>query len=410
MLLTMKENNRLMILQEVMARGRTVENAAMGMGVSERHCYRMLAKVRKFGGSGVIHGNRGREPANKISEKIRKKIIEIKKAAYDRFNDRHFRDELEDEEDINIGRESVRNLLRTAGIPATRQVKKRKHRSRRKPKERYGEMLQGDSSIHDWLEGRGPEITLTHFVDDAIGFEWADFFMRETTKGYFTVMMEILKNNSLPRSLYVDMHSTFRVNREDTLEEQLSGKRPLTTFGRAMQELAIPIIYAESAQGKGRVERRGGFNQDRLVSELRKANACTLESARKVLKKYLRKINRRFIKKAANPESAFIRLPEGCDLKQILCWKEERTVANDNTISFQGKSFQIPASSYRLSWAKCKVAVHLCLDGSLHIFYKRQRIAYYKKTKISWNDLPTVPLNTKALDIHSPTLTFSLGH
>jgi hypothetical protein len=177
-----------------------------------------------------------------------------------------------------------------------------------------------------------------------------------------------------------------------------------------MEDLGIRMIYADSPQAKGRVERRGGLHQDRLVSELRKANAKTIEEARQVLKEHLKKNNPRFRRTPAKEESAFIPLPEGYDLKQILCWKEERTVGNDNTISFQGRSFQIPKSPLRSTWAKCKVAVHLCLDRSLHVFYKHERIAYFKNTGVSWKQLPMTPLNTEALKVHSPTLTLLRGH
>lgn len=410
MILTMKENKRLQVVQEVLARERTAEEAARVLCISERHVYRVLAKVRENGALGVIHGNRGREPANKAGAGLREWIIGLRRMDYVGFNDRHFRDELEDEEGVKIGRETVRKILRSSGIAPVKPAKKRKHRSKRKPKDKFGEMLQGDGSWHDWLEGRGPWLTLVHFVDDATNYQWADFFEQETTEAYLWLTKRIFKKHGLPRCLYVDRNSIFKVNREDTMEEQLSGMRPMTTFERAMQELAVPIIWANSPQAKGRVERRGGLNQDRLASELRKAHASTLEEARKVLRTHLRKLNKRFIRKSADLESAFIPLPEGLDLKQILCWKEERTVANDNTISFRGKSYQIPPSSCRYSWSKCKVAVHLCLDGSLHIFHKGQRIAYFRKTGVSWDDLPIAPINTKALYQHSPSLTFSLGH
>lgn len=410
MLLTMKENKRLQIMQEVLARVRTVSSATALLGVSERHIYRVLANVRKNGAIGVIHGNRGKEPWNKTPDEIVAKVVKMRREEYDGFNDRHFRDDLEDEGKAKLGRETIRKVLRSSGIGPVKVVKKRSHRSRRKPMERFGEMLQGDGSFHDWLEGRGPWLMLIHFVDDATNYEWADFFEGESTEAYFRVIMGVLKNHGLPRCLYVDRHGVFSVNRQDTYEEQLSGTKPVTTFERAMRELAVPVVFANSPQAKGRVERRGGFNQDRLVSELRKANAHTIEEARAVLKKYLKKINRRFVKKPTNNESAFTPLPEACDLKQILCWKEERTVNNDNTISFRGRSYQIQPSLYRNCWAKCKVAVHLCLDNSLHVFHKGQRIAYFKKIGVKWDDLPTAPLNTKALFIHTPTLTFSRGH
>jgi transposase len=410
MLLTMKENQRLKVLQEVMARERTVGEAAKLMRVSERHAYRMLASVRAQGALGIIHGNRSRTPWNKLDADTAAKIVHLRNKAYVGFNDRHFADELRDEEDIHVGREKVRLLLRTAGIASTKKVKKRRHRRCRTPMERFGELLQGDGSYHDWLEGRGPRLTLVHFVDDATGRAWGDFFHSETTESYFRVAMGIIKTEGIPRGFYVDRHAVFHVNRDDTMEEQFAGRRPLTQFGRAMEELAIPLFFAQSPQAKGRVERSGGVDQDRLVSELRKAGAATLEEARIVLKRYLRKKNRWFARKPAKDDSAFIPLPTGCDLKQILCWKEERVVANDNTVSFHGKKFQIPATPLRQTFAKAKVAVHLCLDGSIHLFHKQQRIGYCRKSGVDPAMVPIVPISSGVLNTHSPTLTFSPGH
>lgn len=409
-ILTMRENKRLIVIQEVMVGKKTLAEGVKVLGMSERQGWRVLAQVRKRGALGVVHGNRGRSSSRRISDKIREEVVCLRQRDYSGFNDRHFTQELLDQEKIALSRETIRQILRSSGIVSVHPVKKRKHRLRRKPKERFGEMLQGDSSPHDWLEGRGPRMDLVHFVDDATGIEWADFFEEETTRAYFTVMMGILKKAGIPRSLYVDNHSVFRVNRDETVQEQLSGRRPLTTFGRAMEDLGIQMIYADSPQAKGRVERRGGLNQDRLVSELRKARAKTLEEARVVLKEHLRKNNARFKKTPASPESAFIPPPAGLDLKQVLCWKEERTVSNDNTLALNGVRYQIPKSPIRTTWAKCKVAVHLCLDGSLHVFYKRERIAYVKQTGVDWNKLSISPTTTEALRTHSPLLTFSLGH
>lgn len=408
MKLTMKENKRLQVMQEVLAGKLTMEAASRLLEITERHGWRLLAAVKERGALGVIHGNRGRVSPRRIGDEVRSQVITLRKSTYAGFNDRHFRDELVDEEGIAVGREMVRKLLRSAGISPVKPLKKRKHRRRREPKERFGEMLQGDGSIHDWLEGRGSPLTLVHFVDDATNVQWAEFFYQETTEAYFLLMQQILKRHGLPRSLYVDSHSIFQVNWKETRNEELTGCKPLTHFACAMEELAIPIIIATSPQAKGRVERRGGLDQDRLVSELRKAKASTLEEARTVLKRYLSKSNRRFARK--DKESAFIPLPKECDLKQILCWKEERVVANDNTISFHGKKLQIPKTPYRQTFAKAKVAVHLCLDGSVHLFHKQQRIAYFKKVGVDPEMVPVTPATRAALAAHSPSLTFSRGH
>lgn len=406
MLLTMKENQRLQVFQEVLSGERTVKEASEMIGISERQGWRVASSVREHAALGVIHGNRGKRCSFRIADEVRDRIVALRQGPYAGFNDRHFTDELRDEEHIVLGRESVRTLLRAKGISATKPVKKRKHRRRREPRAQFGELLQGDGSEHDWLEGRGPRMTLIHFIDDATNHHWAHFFYHETTEAYFTVINGIIRKHGLMRGLYVDFHSVFSVNQG----EHEAGKKPLTQFGRAMEELAVFIIYAGSPQAKGRVERRGGLDQDRLVSELRKAKACTIEEANQVLKTYLIKSNRRFPHAAKNPVSAFTPLPETCDLQQILCWKEERTVSNDNTISFHGKRLQIPKTLNGGTLAKKNVAVHLCLNRSLHVFHKRERVAYFKNGGIDPAIVPMISPTPAVLAAHSPPLTFSLGH
>lgn len=409
MLLTMKENKRIKVLQEVIGKKITVSEAVRQIEVSERHGWRLLAKLKEGGPLALAHGNRGRPSDRQLSKEVKEMVINLRRTTYDGFNDRHFTDSLASEEKIKIGRESVRKWLRSAGIISTRKVKKRKHRLRRSRKERFGEMLQGDGSPHDWLEGRGPELTLIHFVDDATGYTWADFFYSENTYAYFSVVKDVLFKNGIPRSLYVDNHSVFRVNHENTKEEQLTGNRPKTHFARAMEELGIAVIFAGSPQGKGRVERAGGVDQDRLVSELRKAKASTIEEARGVLKEYLKKRNKWFTVEAKDSNTAFLKLPENFNLLQVLCWKEQRVVANDNTISFHGKTLQIPAHPNRYSFAKARVNVHICLDGSVHVFYKHERIAYFKnvmKDRELFNIMPAQDYNLR----DNFNLTFLLGH
>lgn len=406
MLLTMAENRRLQMFQEVLAGERTVQEASGAMGVSERQGWRILAAVRKDGAFGVMHGNRGKRPWNKLLKHVREQVLVMRRGPYTGFNDRHFRDELVEEEKITIGRESVRRILRSAGIDPVKPRKKRKHRRRRDPRERFGELLQGDGSEHDWLEGRGPRLTLIHVVDDATNRHWGQFFYQETTEGYFHVMDSIIRKDGIPGGVYVDQHSIFRVNQGEWPE----GKEPLTHFRRALEELAISMTYATSAQAKGRVERWGGVDQDRLVSELRRANACTLKEANRVLRRYLTKSNRRFMRKPKNPTSAFIPLPESCDLKQILCWKEERTVANDNTIAYHGRKLQLPKSPCFASLAKKKVIVHLCLDGSVHVFYQQERVAYFKTLGVDPGMVSVTSAPPSLVAKHSPHLTFSRGH
>jgi hypothetical protein len=155
-ILTMRENKRLIVIQEVMEKKRTLAEGVKVLGMSERQGWRLLAQVRKRGALGVVHGNRGRVSSRRIPDKIREKVIYLRQKDYPKFNDRHFTQELEDQEKIHLSRETIRQILRSSGIVSVHPVKKRKHRLRRMPKDRFGEMLQGDASPHDWLKAGAP--------------------------------------------------------------------------------------------------------------------------------------------------------------------------------------------------------------------------------------------------------------
>ena len=202
-------------------------------------------------------------------------------------------------------------------------------------------MLQVDGSPHDWLQGRGPRLCLIGAIDDAGGKVPGAFFAQAESSGS-RLFCEIFKRHGLPQSIYSDRHSVFWTT-EPTLDEQLINKRPLTQVGRALDELGVTLILAGSPQAKGRIERLWGFFQDRLVSELRLAKAKTLEQAQAVLDGYLLEHNRKF-SNPTQPQPAW-RKASAQQIAQALCFKEKRTMANDNTITFDGVLFQIPKKS-----------------------------------------------------------------
>jgi hypothetical protein len=209
--------------------------------------------VRAKGPEGVLHGNRNKMGCRRVPESTRKKIIEMTLGKYRDINDTHLCEILKKTEGIRIGRETLREILRKEGIPSKRKVKRRKYRSRRERKEAFGMMLQIDASPHDWLECRGPWLTLVGSIDDATGHVWAHFEEAETTWSYLDLMEEIFHTQGLPLSLYADRHSIFYTSREPTIIEQLKDVVPLTQFGRAMEELGISLIKAWSPQAKGRI-------------------------------------------------------------------------------------------------------------------------------------------------------------
>lgn len=242
-----------------------------------------------------------------------------------------------------------------------------------------GMLLQIDGSHHKWLEKRGPKIVLIAAIDDATNeVPYALFRDQEDAAGYFELMQAISQSHGLPLAVYADQHTIFQSPSKPTVEQQLSGELPRTQFGRLMDELAIESIPALSPQAKGRVERLFGTLQDRLVKELREAQACTIEQANETMLSYLPRFNERFSVPAAQPGSAYRSWPDDLRPQDVFCFKHQRIVSNDNTISFDGKRLQIPAGPQRTSYARARVDVHQLLDGRLRICYKGETLVTYE--------------------------------
>lgn len=383
MILTMKEKNRIEVIQGIMDGRIRVEEGAQVLHRSGRQVFRLLKRLREKGLEGLIHGNKGKKSFRKIKLAVRKKIIKLVRGSLADINDTHLAEILWREEKIKISRSALRKLLREEGIPAKLKRRSPKHRSRRERKEAFGMMLQIDGSPHDWLEGRGPRLTLIGAKDDAINFVWARFEETETTWGYMNLMKDIFTAKGLPLSLYSDRHTIFHSPKEPTFVEQISNIKPITQFGRAMEELGITLIKAWSAPAKGRIENQWKTFQDRLVVELRLAGANTKEEANKVLESFLKDYNKRFTVLPRKQESVFRQAPSAFQLDRILCLKEKRVVEKDHTISFEGLVLQIPPSKkYYHSIARQKVEVFQLRDGSVEIVYKQYIVAQFRAETI----------------------------
>src|SRR5512139_2769595 len=378
----MKEVNRLRVLQGYMDGKILMEEAARILERHPRSVYRMVRKVREKGPEGVLHGNRNKVSPRRVPEAIRKKVIDLALGRYRDINDTHLCEILGKAERITIGRETLRNILRKEGIPSKRRVKRRKYRSRRERKEAFGMMLQIDASPHDWLQGRGPGLTLVGAKDDATGYVWAHFEEAETTWGYLDLMREVINTHGVPLSLYADRHSIFHTTREPTLIEQLKDVVPLTQFGRAMEELGITEFKAWTPQAKGRIERQWGIFQDRLVAELRIAKLNTLEQAREVLKRFLKDYNERFCRLPKQSAAVFRKAPPKAVLHNILCLKETRMVKKDHTLSFGGLVLQIPFCKKYPCIADRQVNVRQYRDGHLEIGYRGSIVAGFSSEAI----------------------------
>ena len=336
----------------------TVGEGAVILGLSSRQVQRVCRAVERDGGSGVVHGNSGRPPPNRLDDETRRQIVELRRTKYDGFNDQHFTEKLVEEEGIDVSRASVQRLLRQAGIDSPRRRRRRKHYRRRQRKAQAGLMLQWDGSQHDWLEGRGPRLCLMGAVDDATSelLDGAHFVEQESSVGYLRVLRRLVEAYGIPQSIYMDRHSILKRNDDHwTLEEELRGEQDPTHVGRALKALEIEPIYALSPQAKGRVERAWGTMQDRLTSELRLAKASTLEQANAVLERFRPQYNHRFAIAAVDRQPAWRTVRKHLDLDRICSFYYEAKVANNNTAGWKDLLIDIPPGPRRQSYAQATV-------------------------------------------------------
>lgn len=382
MLLTMRDQQRIEVVQALMDGRLTAAEAAQVLGRSERQVWRLLARARADGLAGLLHAGRGREPVNKSDERLWRRVLKLAGEQYRGVNDRHLQELLAREHGLAVGRESLRKCLRSAGIAPKRRRRARKYRSRRERRAASGMLLQIDASPHDWLEGRGPYLTLVGAIDDATNRAWVSFAEAETTWAYLGLMRRVALSAGLPLALYSDRHDIFHTRREPSIAEQLANARPLTQFGRAMEELGVHISKAYSPQAKGRIERLWGVLQDRLVVELRLASVSTLAGANALLDRYLPAHNRRFTVPPREQSPVWREAPEARTLDRILCLKEQRVVGRDHVVSFEGLALQVPRSRKFCSLAGRRVDVLQLRDRSIELHHNGEAVARFSHEQL----------------------------
>lgn len=368
--MSLKEVKRLKVVQEAIDRHITQKASALMLGLSERQIRRLVRAVREEGDTGIIHKSRGRPSNCMVSEKVKEKALSLYKKRYPDFGPTLASEKLYEIDGIRVSDETLRKWLIEADLWKRRR-KRLAHRSWRPRKECFGEMVQIDGSHHDWLEGRGPELVLMGYIDDATNNTFARFYDYEGTIPAMESFKRYVRKYGLPQSLYLDRHSTYKSTRKLTEWEELEGIEPMSQFERALDELGVEVIHAYSPQAKGRVERLFGILQDRLIKEMRLRAIKTKDEANAFLDEYLPGYNKRFRVFPANKTDVHVRLPKYFNLDKYLCIKTERTVRNDNTIAHNGKLYQIEDDAK----AK-KVTVEERLDGSLHITNGKEGLRY----------------------------------
>ena len=367
--LNQKEQGRLQVLNSLLAKHMTIEQASTLMGLSTRHTRRILAAYKEEGAAALAHGHRGRRAPNAISEDTKAAVLHLARTRYVGTNHTHMSELLREHEGMDIARSTLRRLLVSAGENSPRGRRPPKHRSRRQRMPREGMLIQIDGSYHRWLGEDGPQFTLLLAVDDATGIVAGALFCElEKTRSYFQLLEALIRHCGLPLALYTDRHAVFKYTPSSD-----SAAAP-TQFSRAMDELGIQLIFARSPQAKGRVERAAGTFQDRLVTELRLAGAITIDDANRVLEDFLPRFNSRFKVPDQKPEAAYRPVDDGIHLEKVLCFKHRRRVARDNTVRYRRRTLQLLPGTDRTSYAGAVVDVLERLDGHLEVQYQGRDI------------------------------------
>jgi transposase len=376
MRVTTKDEYRVVVMEKVIAGAMTLKTAARRLGVSERQAKRLKKGYQSGGLAGIIHKSRGKKSNREIDPELKARVMDYYRDRYDGFGPTLASEQIAKRNGIEVNRETLRLWLIEAAL-WKRARKGKKHRSRRQPRERFGELVQIDGSHHKWFEGRRTKSCLMNMVDDATGTTLAMMAEEETTEAAMRLLWLWIERYGIPEALYCDLKSVYICDREATDAELLAGEQPLTVLGKACKKLGIRIIPAYSPQAKGRVERNHGVYQDRLVKELRLEEISTIEGANALLQSsFCDELNRRFAVQPCIDLDAHIPLPKGMRLESIFCNEENRVVSADWVVRYKNRFFQIQRSSKPLPRPKDTVVVAEWLDDSIHILFEKKEVKF----------------------------------
>ena len=369
--MTQAERDRLVALKKAKKKLITQKQAAEELGITERHVRRLLRELKRRGDKVVAHGLKALPSNRKISADTEQEAITIlSQPVYRGFGPTLAAEYLAKKHDIDVSRETVRQWMIGAKLWHARKQRVEKIHEWRPRRSRVGELVQWDTSDHDWLEGRGDEILLINMIDDATSRWFARFVKSDSTVENMNHLERYLRTHGRPLGYYTDKASLFQTAVRTKRDGSRLGKEreelPPTQIGRALQELGIPWIAAHSPQAKGRVERGFLTAQDRLVKGMRVAGVKTLEEANHYLEtEFLPWVNRTLAVAAANPDDAHRPLEKHQDLSAILSHVEKRRVNNDYTFPLDAKTYRIARQDICAGLRGSYIRVEQRRDGSV---------------------------------------------
>lgn len=371
--------DRLRTIRNIIDGKLTWSDAAEILDLSERQVGRLCVRVREEGNRGILHRLCGQPSNNRLDgELLGKALSALHHPRWEGFGPVFAREKLDELCGIKLGKTTVGKLMILTNLWEVHRRGTR-HRAWRERRACVGMLVQLDGSDHDWFEGRGPRCVLIIYIDDATSrILYGEFVHVEDTLTLMRTTEAYLKCWGRPVDFYVDKDSIYRVNRQATVEEELRDEQPLTQFTRAMRQLGIGVIPANSPQAKGRVERGFGTHQDRLVKELRLADISTMEDANKFLHEvYIPKHNRNYAVEPAARVDVHKPLLPGHDLAAILSIQLQRQVQNDFTIRHRNRFFQLEEKQPIRLRRKAEITVQERLDGSMHLVFKDRALAFH---------------------------------
>jgi len=369
--MSQRERDRLRVLHSVLEGQRTQAEAARLLRLTPRHVRRLLQRLHQGGDAALVHGLRGKPSNHRKDAQLRRRVLQVYRKDFHDFGPTFAAEKLA-EGGLEVSPDTLRRWLLAAGLWQP-QRRRDQHRSRRPRRACFGELVQMDTSIHDWTEGRGEEMVLIHMIDDATSRLLARFYDADTIESHLDLLLRWLQAYGRPLALYTDRHSIF--------EPQDKGRAlpdAETQFGRALRELDIELIRARSPQAKGRVERSFGTAQDRVVKEMRLAKVKTIAGANALLDNgLLAKHNRLFSVPPRQAGDAHRAVGTGHNIAAILSLQSQRTVANDYTVRFEKRIYQLDKPIYP-GQRGGKVVIEVRLDGSMAIRFGKHYLKYHE--------------------------------
>lgn len=373
-LIAMSERDlqRIEILSKVVDGGMTMVSASHVLDLSTRQVRRLLERMRTGGAASIRHKAIDRPSNNRISDGVRDYAVAIVRERYADFGPTLAAEKLAERDGLTVSRETLRKWMAEAGLWLSRKQRRTFHQPRLR-REAYGELVQIDGSEHRWFEDRGNPCSLLVFVDDATGKLMQLRFVRsESAFSYFEALALYLKRHGAPVAFYSDKHSVFRVAKKDA-----KGGQGMTQFGRALCELNIEILCANSSQAKGRVERMNRTLQDRLVKELRLAGICDMEAGNAFLPGFMEDYNARFAIAPARSDDLHRSINLAPDrLTEILCKREQRYVGSQLTFSFERKRIMLEETEVTRGLVGRYVETYAYADGRLDVRWKGYSLPY----------------------------------